>query len=133
MSIDTQLAGLLAEYQRAPFEWGRFDCCQFVRAALRVTTGRDIEIRPYRSERGAARALAALGGYEGAMRRYGAQPLTGTLLAQRGDVVLVQAAGLFEGALALCTGQVAHAVGPAGLVPVPQSNWLCAWRVQCLK
>lgn len=133
MSIDLQIAGLLAEYQRAPFEWGRFDCCQFVRAALRVTAGRDIEIRPYRTERGAARALAALGGYDGAMRRYGARPLARPLMAQRGDVVLVEAPGLFEGALALCTGQMAHAAGPDGLSAVPQPKWLRAWRVQCLK
>jgi hypothetical protein len=133
MSIDIQIAGLLAEYQRAPFAWGRFDCCQFVRAALRLTTGRDIDIKPYRTERGAARALAALGGYDGAMRAYGAQRLPSPLLAQRGDVVLVKAPGLFEGALALCTGQAAHAVGPSGLAPVSQSNWLRAWRVQCLK
>lgn len=133
MSIDQQIAGLLAEYQRAPFAWGRFDCCQFVRAALRVTAGLDIEIRTYRTERGAARALAALGGYDGAMRLYGAQPLAGPLLAQRGDVVLVQASGLFDGALALCTGLTAQAAGPDGLAAVPQSKWLRAWRVQCLK
>lgn len=133
MSIDTQLAGLLAEYQRAPFAWGKFDCCQFVRAALRVTAGRDIEIRAYRTERGAVRALAALGGYDGAMQAYGAQRLASPLLAQRGDVVMLRAVGPFEGALALCTGQAAHAVGPNGLAAVPQSEWLRAWRVQCLK
>lgn len=133
MSIDTQIAGLLAEYQRSPFAWGRFDCCQFVRAALRLTTGRDIEIRPYRSERGAIRSLAALGGYDGAMSAYGAKVLETPLLAQRGDVVLVEAPGLFDGALALCTGQMAHAVGPEGLAGVSQSKWLKAWRVQCLK
>ncbi len=133
MSIDLQIAGLLAEYQRAPFQWGTVDCCQFVRAALRVTTGRDIPIRPYKTERGALRALAALGGYDGAMRAYGAEPLERPLLAQRGDVVLVPAPGLFEGALALCTGLAAHAAGPDGLSAIVQSKWLRAWRVPCLK
>jgi hypothetical protein len=133
MGIDTQIAGLLAEWERAPFAWGTHDCCQFVRAALRATTGRNIQIRPYTTERGARRALKLLGGYDGAMQAYGAQQLSSPLLAQRGDVVLVASPGLFDGALALCTGQAAHAAGPAGLAPVPQSNWLRAWRVQCLK
>lgn len=132
--IDTVLAELLARHMHTPFSWGVHDCCQFVRAALRVLVGRDIAIRRYTTERGAVRALAALGGYEGAMHAYGAEPLAGPLLAQRGDVVLVAApAGLFDGALAVCTGVAAHAVGPAGLAAVPQAQWLRAWRVPCLK
>lgn len=131
--IDAVIARLLETHARTPFEWGKHDCCQFVRAALREIVGRDIPIRSYKTERGALRALNVLGGYEGAMRAYGAEVLPGPLLAQRGDVVLVQALGLFDGALAVCTGLVAHAVGPDGLAAVPQSKWLRAWRVQCLK
>lgn len=132
MSIDTQIAEFMSSHANRPFAWGTHDCCQFVRDALRLMTGRDIAIPRYRTERGAVRALELLGGYEGAMAAYGAQPLPGPLLAQRGDVVMVKVDGLFEGALAICTGIAAHSVGPGGLEAAPQSQWLRAWRVPCL-
>jgi hypothetical protein len=133
MSIDTQIAQILGSHAGAPFAWGKHDCCQFVRDALRTLTGRDISIKSYDTERGAVRALHALGGYDGAMAAYEAKPLASPLLAQRGDVVLVEVLGLFDGALALCTGIAAHAVCADGLEAVPQAQWLRAWRVPCLK
>jgi hypothetical protein len=133
MSIDQQIADLLAAHQNTPFAWGTFDCCQWALLAAQALTGHSMAVAPYTNARGAMRVLRGLGGYDGALLAYGAEPLSAPSLAQRGDIVLVPRAGLFDGALAVCAGAFAYAAGEYGLVPVPMDKWLKAWRLACRK
>ena len=131
--LDSKLQVLLQTYAHARFEWGRFDCCQFVMVAALALAGRRLDVPVYRSERGAARVLRALGGYDGAVAALGGTPLPAPAMAQRGDIVLVDAPGYAGGALAVCGGSVAWAAGPGGLAQAPMSTWRKAWRLECLR
>lgn len=132
MSIDQKIADLLSAHEKTPFQWGQFDCCQWALMASRYLNGVELPFPAYRgNERAAVRLFRRLGGYDGALAYLGATELASPSLASRGDVVLVDMPGMFGGAMAICTGAVAHGAGKSGLVPVPISKWIKAWRFQC--
>ena len=123
-----RLQALIDSRMRAPFAWGSHDCCLFVVAAIEAVTGRRVSVAAYSSERGAFRVLRAMGGFERAVEAAGGRPEP-VGLAQRGDVLLVEQAGLFGRALAVCGGAQVLAAGPVCLVPVPRARWLAAWSI----
>lgn len=111
----------------APFEWGSNDCCIFAADAVREITGIDhaADVRgSYRTERGAARVLAQLGGVaELAAKHCQECP---PLMARVGDVCLVMQ-GPRE-ALAVCVGAQLVAPASGGLCVMPINAALRAWR-----
>ena len=129
-NIDAPLAELIERWQDQPFAWGTADCCQFAIDAQNRLYGLALKFGPYRTERGAARVLARLGGLEQALQSVGLRLLASARLAKRGDVVVWrdEAASKFEGqGLAVCTGRWAQAMGKDGLVPIEQARWHQAW------
>lgn len=126
----SRLAAHFDSRARQPFAWGSHDCCTFAADGVLAMTGADHlhDLRgAYDTEMGAARILARLGGMEQAVSARLGPPLHNVALAQRGDLVLVDAeAGR---ALAICAGALAIAPGVAGLQRVPIAGWRMAWRV----
>jgi len=114
-----------------PFVWGEFDCALGAADAVEAMTGVDyaVEFRgAYFSKRNAARLLAERGGLEALVTQALGAPLDVPLLAQRGDVVLVDS-GAEGPALALVIGAEAVAPGPQGAVFVPMGQWKVGWRI----
>ncbi len=92
------------------FEWGTWDCCQFVGAVDAAINGDDRRTRfaAYDSEFGAARMLVEHGGMESLLREAFGEPKPAAF-AQRGDVVL---ADFGRGPQpSICIG--AHCVAPS--------------------
>jgi len=125
------LDALILDRTSRPFVYGTQDCCMFVCDCVEAITGHDpgADLRgTYTAEQGAQALVERLGGVAAiAADRLGEE--IGPLLAQVGDVVLVQ----FEGrdTLAVCLGTRAAVPGPAGLVMLPMRRALRAWR--CMK
>lgn len=73
------------------FTWGFTDCASIVRGAVAVMTGVEDPwrwaVEPYTTEKGARRALKALGGWEGAMEAGGLQRVREGY-TQDGDLVI---------------------------------------------
>lgn len=112
----------------APFAWGINDCAFFAADAVQAMTGEHLcpELREYSGAREAVRALAAVGGVEALATRALGEPIP-VPFARVGDVVTIQA-GKRE-ALAICNGQTAIAPYRGGVLAVPMSQALSAWRV----
>lgn len=129
------LAALVAQRAGKSFAWGTRDCALWAFDAVRAVTGRDCahDLRGrWRSALQAARVLRSEGGWaELARRRFGdevAPPDT-----RDGDVALLRADVCTEdmadvGALAVRWGDSLLAQGNAGLVAIPVSMALRAWR-----
>lgn len=117
-----------------PFRWGTHDCAMLAFDAVLMLTDRD----PARDLRGmwtdalgAMRKLRELGGWDGVASRFGAEIAPASALP--GDVLLLdsnacQAHGAEHGALAVRWGDGAVAQGADGLVSVPLSSAVRAWR-----
>jgi hypothetical protein len=111
-----------------PFVWGTRDCATWVADWRCIITGQDAAQAwrgRYRTERGALRAIrrAGFASIEEWVDSI-APRLPGPLLAQRGDVAMVQ------GALGIVTGAQIAALSPGGLVFVPLTDAEMAWRVE---
>lgn len=122
------LDDLITEARSRPFEWGKHDCGTFAAEVVRTLTGQDLPLpRGYSTERGAKLAMRRKTGRSdmaGATSYFLGPPLDSPLQAQRGDVVLheTQALGVCIGAQAMCLSE-------SGLVAVPLSECVTAWRV----
>lgn len=127
-----RLAVFLASKERAPFAWGKNDCCQFVSAWLCELTGDNLSepFGGYTSALGAARVLKANGGIlalaDAAFAARG-WPVVPVALARRGDVV----AGKTDGGLMLgvCSGADSAFAGKTGIILHPTLASVRAWRV----
>lgn len=122
------LAALIRERRNQPFEWGKNDCAIFPSDCVLAITGEDPArgIRgTYSSAGGAAEVISRFGGLsEIASARLGMGiPVS---LAQAGDVVLTLLAD--RETLAVCVGSGLVAPGEHGLVSIPLSHAICAWR-----
>ncbi len=122
------LAALLCARLDAPFAWGHNDCCLFAADCVQAQTGVDpaAGLRGYGDARQALQLAADMGG----LRQHASAllgPEVSPLQARMGDVLLV----LDEGReiMALCNGATALAPGKSGLVTLPISAALAAWRV----
>lgn len=85
-----RLAAYLAAMRPLRYCLGRHDCATFAAGAVHAVTGLDVRPLPWRSPVEASRVLRQLGGMRAAVGAV-LQPLASPQLAQRGDVVLVQA------------------------------------------
>ena len=119
--------------QSTPFDWGSNDCCSFAADAVLQCTGVDplADIRPdgvatWATQLQAYKLLKAHGGMAAMVTARLGQPVP-VLMAQRGDVLLVQMDGL--DALVVCLGAQYVGAGPAGVVYGPINDALLAWRV----
>lgn len=110
MSKVSQLHAYIEECRERAFEWGTFDCCQFVR---RWDERLNLEDRgaafgEYFSELGAGRLLVEHGGMEALLREAFGEPKA-VAFAMRGDVVL---ADFGRGPMpSICIGT--HCVAPS--------------------
>jgi hypothetical protein len=132
----------------APFVWGKNDCCLFACDAVFEMTGFDLAIDfrdAYDSALSAVRAMRKFVAADSGKGSPETDHLVGALaekiaaqhsiqeipvlMAQRGDVVLLLAErGESLGIVGL-RGHIAHAPGPAGIVDVPLSQCVKAWRI----
>ena len=135
---ETRLSRFIADHRDHPHEWGEWDCILMASSAIEAMTGTDpaAEYRGrYNDERGAAQALRDIG--EGTLvKTIDAQleraPVS---MARRGDLVEV------KGSIGVCIGGVAVFVGEErfaenagiaprqGLVTIPRTEWVRAWKV----
>lgn len=128
----SRLSAAVEAARTTPFVWGVSDCCLFAADCVLAMTDVDLaaEYRGrYRSKRGAYATLKRRfgGGVEAAARHALDAPLPSALMAQRGDVVLVDTA---EGpALGVCLGRHCGCRGRTETVFVPLANARLAWRV----
>ena len=123
-----RLEAFVRERRNVPFAWGSNDCALFVADAVQALTGEHLcpELRGHRDVREALRMLDRLGGLRGlGTTALGAQ--IPVLMANIGDVVVVTY-GKRE-ALALCNGGTALIPSVHGVVAVPMSTAVAAWRV----
>ncbi|HYE70605.1 MAG TPA: hypothetical protein VD932_03680 [Aquabacterium sp.] len=119
----------IAAWRAKEFEWGRTDCCQFVRRVTEVISGKDYgaQFPAYESEFGAARLIAEYGGLEQLLcAAFGeSRP---ALLAQRGDVVLCDFGRGPQPSI--CLGAVCVAPAEAGgLESRPLASALASWKI----
>ena len=142
MDIDTQpaaaepalpalIGALIAHSRSRPFDWGVHDCCTFAGRAVQVQTGHDpLAALAWFSEIDAARLLRDLGGLRAAVTAALGQPIE-PLLARAGDVVLATDPhdATHRHLLTVCHGGVLLVPGALGLVALPITAGLCAWRV----
>lgn len=143
-------AGTLAAVQRLPdwparlyaffeahegkaFVWGSNDCITFAAGAVQAITGQPAleGLSPWHDEPTAAQQLRAARGLVGAVSSRLGLPLATPLLAQRGDVLLVQArlAGKRVRFVAVCDAD--RWAGPyrGGLGRGPLAQAVNAWGV----
>ena len=127
---EADLNAYLREVRDRPFEWGVHDCAMFAAGAVLSMTGVDPipEFRgEYDSAVGSARALIRLGyaDLEAAMdAKFAETPIA---MAQRGDLVW------HDMSVGVCMGGHGLFVGEEdsgeGLIRIPRSDWMKAWRV----
>lgn len=120
-----RLAAYVESRESIPFNWGHQDCCTFAAGAVREMTGADPmeSLRGYRTAEQAGRILSRP--LESFVDELFSRVEIGE--AQRGDLALVatgkrRALMIFE-ALELV------GAGESGLVRVPRSSAIVAWRV----
>lgn len=128
-----RLAQHLATVKAAPFAWVANDCCTFTAAGVIAITGVD-RMAPlrgkYKGKAGAARLIARAGGLEALVTQFLSEKLQAPAMAGRGDVVMFAMAEPHgPHALGICVGSHIAAPGPAGLVMLPLSAAVAAWRV----
>ena len=86
-----RLAAYLAAMRPHRFAWGTHDCVQFAGGAVQAVTGQQVLALQWASMAEAVRLLRSIGTLAQAVGQV-LPELAGPALAQRGDVVLVQAA-----------------------------------------
>lgn len=118
--------------RETPFVWGETDCCLTIANIVKDYTGNDFakEFRGhYSTAIGSLRALKKYG--KGSIKdtldsKY--EPITNKLIAGRGDIALVETdAGE---SLGIVFGEVVWAMSVSGLVDLPKSAIVHAWRVE---
>lgn len=124
-----RLAGFVDSRRNMDFAYGSNDCALFAADAIREMTGSDplADLRGrWTTARGAARLLNKMGGLRAAATSLLGDEIA-PAFAQRGDVVLLPNEG--RECLGICTGLVAAAPGATGIVWLPMSAAVAAWRV----
>ena len=128
---EARLTALVAEKRFAPYAYGHHDCMLWPAAVAKAVTGKDHgrgHRGKYKSAASASRYLRSLGhdtpeSYLDSL--FDEKPVG---FAQRGDLVLAA-----DGIPAVCMGGFGLSVGQEGntegLVRVPRSDWVKAWRV----
>lgn len=126
----TKVGLFFAQNAARPFEWGSWDCALMAADTMQEMTGHDFAAPlrgKYHTAAGAMALIKPEGDLIGLVTTLMGQPMDNPLMAQRGDLAVVnnegrQAAGIVWGAGVVAAGQ--H-----GLVTVPNSSVLAIWRV----
>lgn len=129
----------LLERAKTPFTWGSNDCALFAADGVKAQTGTDIaaDFRGmYTTEIGAVKTIKSVtGGLTVAdavvycANKFGMTELAHPLMAQRGDLVIVEDAGNQVAGLVHLSGRDIAVVGEHGLHRVPITEVKRAWRV----
>lgn len=123
------LAEAVEQARSTPFQWGVNDCaCWAFDLRARITGGEDVAAQwrgRYRTAEGSLRVLRRLGwvDIEAMGRSLLGEPLLSVLMAQRGDIVLM------EQGFGICIGARAVGMCEAGLAWAPLSACRLGWRV----
>jgi hypothetical protein len=129
---DRRLARMVSEIGTAPGIWGQSDCLLTAAAGVEAVTGVDI-MRPwrgrYKSEAGAARLMRKEGctDVEDVFRDFFGLPEIGRLMAQRGDVGVVDQDGMICAGFVCDLGFLART--ETGRIILPQSAIKTAFKV----
>lgn len=121
------------------FDWGTHNCVTFASDLFEATTGKkvqaDIKLAPNSTERQAYVVLKkfAGGGIDNALEKtakeFGLEEIP-PLMAQRGDLLIVEFDGTRCAATVNLTGRSAIAVTPdKGLADIPMKFAVRAWRI----
>lgn len=120
----------IADNRKAPFVWGKHDCCLFAANSVLAITGIDYakDFRnSYDSAISAAKLIAEFGGLDGvASKLLNAQPVP-VGYADVGDVLLASQEG--RGLLAVCNGSTMLAPGLDGLITLETYTALKTWKI----
>lgn len=134
----TRLSEFLMTRGETPFEYGANDCCLFVADAVLAMTGVDFAAADfrgrYKTEAGAYKALKKFGGggIAGMMEEFcrcGDFEEVAPAYAGRGDVVLVNHAGLEALGVVDLSGTQAMVTGPEGMVRLPLGLATRGWKL----
>lgn len=124
-----RLRSLVEARMPAPFAWGVHDCALWAADAIQAQLGADpaqaLRGR-YRTQLGALRLVAPLGGLPGVAAAVLGAPLRSPLLACAGDVGYTR-----QGALAVCAGETWLVATREGMGHLPLADAVQAWRVGC--
>ena len=127
--------------QRAlePFAWGTNDCCLFPADAIKSVTGIDLAAEFRGRYDSAATAFALIKAITGGSTvadaaahcaaKYGLAEWKTPLLAQRGDLVVIQEGKQLVAGVMHLSGRHAVTVGESGLKRFPHSAVTRAWHV----
>ena len=129
---EQRLADLVQKNRKRPYEPSRHDCLLWPAEVVKAVTGKDYgrgHRGKYKSMAGAYRYLRHTLGHDTAESYldslFDEKPVG---FAQRGDLVMGS-----DGIPAVCVGAFALSVGQEGntegLVKVPRSDWVKAWRI----
>jgi hypothetical protein len=136
MRLEDWPARLLAVIDGAaarPFEWGRWDCGQFVGAAIEATTGAnpvDQLAGRYTTETGMRRILTR--DYDGSLQAFWSAQLGAPVpvtMAGRGDIVVVDHDGTQASGVVDLSGERVATLGLDGLEFLPIASAVAAWKV----
>lgn len=135
----TYLHQFLLDSANKPFEWGTFDCALFAADAIKSFTGVDLASdfrNKYHDHISAVRTIKELTGgttiadaAAHCAQKYGLIQLASPLLAQRGDLVLVQNGNQLVAGIIHLNGRHAVIVGEHGLQRESIRNVKRAWRI----
>lgn len=122
-----RLARFVEQRRNVPFAWGQQDCCTFAADAVMALTGSDpmSDLRHINTAAAATKLLKRHPLPDLVAERLG--PITSALLAQRGDVVLIEQEG--RHLLGICLGNQWAAPGEHGLVFGPMDTAHGAWPI----
>lgn len=120
----------VSENYNKKFEWGTHDCFLWSANLVLAITGTDIaeNLRgTYSTAKDAKHILKEFGGLAGLVTEYTGKEPVSPLLAAVGDLVLTDYTG--QHTMAVCNGETLLATGVDGLVSLPMSAALKAWRI----
>jgi hypothetical protein len=136
-----ELHKFLEDNAGTKFQWGFWDCALFSANAIEAMTGVDIasEFRgEYSDQASAAAAIARITGVENGTvedaaaycaAKHGLVELEHPLMAQRGDLVVLEDSGRIIAGIVHLTGRHIVAAGEHGLKRIPITSVKRAWRV----
>lgn len=128
----SQLQQFLDKHQVQTFSWGRNDCALFAANWVQARTGNDYAAAfrgHYHTESGSVQALREQGyaDLSDALHQLLGEPLDSPLLAQRGDVALVNTRLGIACGVVTVNGVITQ--GYRKLNQVPLTEMVAAWRV----
>lgn len=135
----------LIERANMPFEWGKNDCALFAADAIQAVSGTDIadDFRgKYTTQLGSLRTIKAVTGGSSVAdaaaycaNKHGLTEHTHLLMAQRGDLVVIENAGTLIAGVVHLNGRDVVSVSESGLVRLPTTdptgkpNIVRAWSI----